>query len=64
MGRIGRWMFIIGITLGIMDMLLITLMPERPLPRGVGFLMPCGIGLCFFSSFFRNFHVPRDTRES
>jgi hypothetical protein len=42
-----------GLILGLIDMLLITLMPQKPLPRGIGFLMPLGVGLGYFGGFFR-----------
>jgi hypothetical protein len=51
--KIGKWIIMAGMLLGLLDLLLITLMPHKPLPRGVGFLMPLGVGLGYLGSLFR-----------
>jgi len=46
-------MIILGLILSLSDMLLITFFHERPLPHGVGILLPIGIGIAYIGGLIK-----------
>ena len=53
MVQLGESLIVVGLCLGLLDMLLITLMPRNPLPPAVGLLMPVGVVLGFIGGYVK-----------